>query len=223
MARSSDRRGDRGQAPCRWRPHPWHGLPAGPDPPAIVHAYVEMTPFDLVKYEIDEETGHLLADRPQRNPSVLPSLYGFIPQTYCGATTARINPDSDEGDEDPLDICVLSEQSVSRVDVIVRAKVIGGIRTIDHGKADDKILAVLEGDLSWGHAEGLDDVPKPLVDRLIHYLGTYKLRPDGQNPLRVQGTYEQAKAFEVIRAARADYEQMFPGASETETTWGRAK
>ena len=23
----------------RWRPHPWHGLETGPEPPRLVHAY----------------------------------------------------------------------------------------------------------------------------------------------------------------------------------------
>ena len=32
-----------------WRPHPWHGLEVGPSPPNLVHAYIEITPFDLVK------------------------------------------------------------------------------------------------------------------------------------------------------------------------------
>lgn len=32
-----------------WRPHPWHGISPGPKPPEIVQAYVEITPFDLVK------------------------------------------------------------------------------------------------------------------------------------------------------------------------------
>ena len=41
----------------RWRPHPWHGLSVGPEPPKIIQAYIELTPFDLVKYEIDKETG----------------------------------------------------------------------------------------------------------------------------------------------------------------------
>jgi len=35
----------------RWRPHPWHGLESGPDAPRVVYAYVEITPFDLVKYD----------------------------------------------------------------------------------------------------------------------------------------------------------------------------
>ena len=49
-----------------WRPHPWHGLEVGPSPPNLVHAYIEITPFDLVKYEIDKVTGYLRVDRPQR-------------------------------------------------------------------------------------------------------------------------------------------------------------
>ena len=27
-----------------WRPHPWHGLSIGPEPPGLVHAYVEICP-----------------------------------------------------------------------------------------------------------------------------------------------------------------------------------
>ena len=47
-----------------WRPHPWHGLEPGPDCPEVVTAYIEITPFDLVKYEVDKETGYLRVDRP---------------------------------------------------------------------------------------------------------------------------------------------------------------
>jgi inorganic pyrophosphatase len=68
----------------RWRPHPWHGLEAGPQLPHIVHAYIEITPFDNVKYEIDKLTGSMRVDRPQRTSSQPPTLYGFIPRTYCG-------------------------------------------------------------------------------------------------------------------------------------------
>ena len=51
----------------RWRPHPWHGLEVGPSPPEVVAGYIEITPFDLVKYEIDKATGYLMVDRPQRH------------------------------------------------------------------------------------------------------------------------------------------------------------
>jgi inorganic pyrophosphatase len=45
----------------RWRPHPWHGLEIGPNPPQVVHAFIEICPFDLVKYEVDKVTGYSFA------------------------------------------------------------------------------------------------------------------------------------------------------------------
>ena len=61
----------------RWRPHTWHGLDPGPDPPRVVHAYIELTPFDLIKYEVDKSTGYLHVDRPQRSSSQPPTLADY--------------------------------------------------------------------------------------------------------------------------------------------------
>ncbi len=72
-----------------FRPHPWHGLEVGPDPPALLNAYIEITPFDLMKYEVDKGSGYLRVDRPQRSSAQHPSLYGFIPRTYCGDRVSR--------------------------------------------------------------------------------------------------------------------------------------
>src|SRR5690348_16441798 len=90
----------------QWRPHPRHGLPSGPNPPHVVYAYIEITPFDHIKYEIDKETGYLKVDRPQATSSMPPILYGFVPRTYCGPLVAKLSP-AEGGDGDPLDICVL--------------------------------------------------------------------------------------------------------------------
>ena len=65
----------------RFRPHPWHGLDAGLRAPEVVTAYIEITPFDTMKYEIDKSTGYLKVDRPQRGSALPPTLYGFIPST----------------------------------------------------------------------------------------------------------------------------------------------
>ena len=75
----------------RWRRHPWHGLRARPEGAAedIVQVYIEMTPADVVKYELDKDTGFLMVDRPQRTTSSPPALYGFIPRTYCGTEVAN--------------------------------------------------------------------------------------------------------------------------------------
>jgi inorganic pyrophosphatase len=51
----------------RFRPHPWHGLEVGPDPPDVLNAFIEITPFDFMKYEVDKISGYLRVDRPQRS------------------------------------------------------------------------------------------------------------------------------------------------------------
>jgi inorganic pyrophosphatase len=190
---------------AHWRPHPWHGLEPGPHPPACVHAYIEITPFDLIKYEIDKTSGYLRVDRPQRSSSLPPALYGFIPQTCCGTRVAGLCEDTVEGDGDPLDICVLSERPINRAEVILNAKVVGGFQTIDHGQADDKIIAVLEKDEFYAAAMDIDDLPSVLVGRLRHYFTTYKLIPGEPSPLSVTKTYGRGHAFQVVTAAIEDY------------------
>src|ERR671936_287631 len=128
----------------RFRPHPWHGLEIGPDPPEVLNAFIEITPFDLVKYEVDKISGYLRVDRPQRSSAQHPTLYGFVPRTYCGERVRRLAPGATRGDGDPLDICVLSERAINRNEVIVRCRVIGGLQMIDASEADDKIIGVLE-------------------------------------------------------------------------------
>ena len=189
----------------RWRPHPWHGLEVGPNPPELVHAYIEITPFDLVKYEIDKKTGYLRVDRPQRSSSQPPALYGFIPRTYCDEHVAKLSSTATTGDGDPLDICVLRERPIHRSEVIVTARVVGGLDVNDHGEADDKIIAVLQNDNVWGKANDISDLPAVLVERLSHYFATYKMIPGQESMLKVERVYGREHALQVVQAAMADY------------------
>jgi inorganic pyrophosphatase len=193
----------------QFRPHPWHGLPLGPDPPRRVNAYVEITPFDTIKYEVDKETGYLRVDRPQRHSSYPPTLYGFIPRTYCGDRVAALGEDTPHGDHDPLDICVLSERPINRPEVLLQVWVVGGIRTTEKGEADDKIVAVLAGDHFWGEARDIGDVPPALVERLRHYFGTYKMAPGEPSKVSVLEVYGRDRAHAVVEASIADYQAEF--------------
>jgi inorganic pyrophosphatase len=78
------------QQPLAFRPHPWHGVAPGERFPEVVTAYVEIVPSDGVKYEIDKHTGFLKIDRPQRFSVSCPTLYGFVPRTYCGEAVASV-------------------------------------------------------------------------------------------------------------------------------------
>jgi inorganic pyrophosphatase len=193
----------------RFRPHPWHGLSAGDGAPRVVTAYIEITPFDLVKYEVDKASGYLRIDRPQRTSSQPPALYGFIPQTYCAENVAALAPGAERGDGDPLDICVLSERPIAKSEIIIAARVIGGLQMIDGGEADDKIIAVLQGDYVWGSAADLGDVPAVLVERLQHYFSTYKLKPGEAARTKITHAYGYDAAAKVIEAAMRDYAAHF--------------
>jgi len=193
----------------RWRPHPWHGLDPGPDAPHLVQAYIEITPFDRVKYEIDKETGYLRVDRPHRASSQPPNLYGFIPQTFCGERVAALSPNIEKADGDPLDICVISERPISQPEIILTAKVVGGLQMIDHGEADDKIIAVLANDNLYAHIEDVGELPSIYAERLRHYFATYKLTPGELSRVEVSEPYGKEHASKVIMAAIEDYKDAY--------------
>ena len=193
----------------QFRPHPWHGLEVGPSPPEVLNAYIEITPFDLMKYEIDKVSGYLRVDRPQRTSAQPPALYGFVPRTYCDKRVRAQAPTSRKGDGDPLDICVLSERAITRNEIIVRCRVIGGLQMIDGGEADDKIIAVIDNDYVWGQARNISDVPAVFVERLQHYFLTYKLVPGEPKRAKIRKVYGRIHALRVVRAAMADYDEAF--------------
>jgi len=162
-----------------------------------------------MKYEVDKVSGYLRVDRPQRSSAQHLALYGFVPRTYCGDHVRRLAAGAKRGDGDPLDICVLSERAIARSEIIVRARVIGGLQMLDSGEADDKIISVLDNDHVWGRARDLGDVPPVMVERLRHYFETYKLVPGERSDARIAKVYERAHALKVVRAAMADYADTF--------------
>ncbi len=201
--------------PYLYRRHPWHGVSIGDDAPGKVTAFIEIVPTDTVKYEIDKHSGLLKIDRPQKFSNVYPSLYGFIPQTYCGKETGtfcsqHVGRPAIDGDGDPLDICVLTESTIPHGDILVRAVPIGGLRMIDGNQADDKIIAVLEGDPIYGGWTELEHAPTAVIERLRHYFLTYKQIP-GEEPIKVEipQVYGRAEALEVISCTMRDYDRDF--------------
>jgi inorganic pyrophosphatase len=193
----------------QWRPHPWHGLDSGINPPKRVQAYIEIGPFDMVKFEVDKPSGYLRVDRSVRSSSQHPTLYGFIPRTLCAKRVGALMQDARRGDGDPLDICVISERPISRVEFLVNARVIGGLPMCDHGEADDKIIAVIEDDPLWSKIEDISELPHAIIDRLMHYFLTYKFEPGKQNHVSIGSPYGYGHAAAVIKAAIEDYRDAF--------------
>jgi inorganic pyrophosphatase len=200
------------RVPDTLQAHPWHGVDPGAGAPQRVVAYIEIVPTDTVKYELDKASGLLRVDRPQRFSSLCPTLYGFVPQTYCGAEVAarcaeRTGKTGIVGDGDPLDICVLSERVIQRNGFLLEAIPVGGLRMVDGNQADDKILAVLAGDAVFAEVASAEAFPTALVDRLRHYFLSYKQIPgeSAQKQVEIAEIYGREEAHEVIRLSQRDY------------------
>lgn len=194
--------------------HPWHGVPIGDKAPELLTAFVEIVPTDTVKYEIDKGTGFLKVDRPQKFSNICPALYGFIPQTYCDHEVAKYCFEKSGrnviGDGDPLDICILSEKPITHGNILLQCVPVGGFRMIDGDEADDKIIAVLKGDLVYGDCTSINDIPQLVIDRLRHYFLTYKQLPgEGESKCEITHTYDKDEALEVVRLSQQDYINKF--------------
>lgn len=205
----------------RYKSHPWHGLEVGDGAPEVVTAFIEMVPTDTVKYELDKISGYIKIDRPQKYSNVVPALYGFLPQSYCGDLVAEYCMQQSHkkdicGDGDPLDICVLTERTIAHGDIIAQVRPIGGFRMLDGNEADDKIIAVLKHDATYNIYGDITELPHVIIDRLKHYFLTYKDMPgmDETKKIEITDVYGKEEAYEVIRRSLEDYKNHFEGLEE---------
>jgi len=191
--------------------HPWHGVPIGKEFPKIVTTYIEIVPTDTVKYEIEKHSGFLKVDRPQKYSNICPTPYGFIPQTLCAENVAnycmeKTGRKNIVGDNDPLDICVITEKVLNHSNILLQAIPIGGLRMIDNNEADDKIIAIMKDDAIFSKWKDISDCSDSFVERLKHYFLTYKDAPDSEGKrCEIESVYSREEAYEVIAASNKDY------------------
>lgn len=169
--------------------NPWHAVSVGVDAPEILTAIIEIPKGSKTKYELDKESGYLKLDRVMYSSVHYPYNYGFIPQTYCD-------------DNDPLDILVLTQVNVLPM-CLMRAKVIGVMRMIDGGEADDKIIAVSPDDMSVSHIEDIEELPKHALRELKAFFEDYKKLENKE--VEVEKFQNKEKAWQIINKSIEDY------------------
>ena len=173
--------------------NPWHDVAIGKKQPEVVQAVIEISKGSKAKYELDKETGMLRLDRVLYSAVFYPANYGFIPQTLGE-------------DHDPLDILVLSQINIHPL-CIVNARVIGVMRMVDNGEADDKILAVCSDDVSVNFIENVDDLPPYFQSELKSFFEEYK-RLEKKEVL-VEGFQNAKIAREIIQRAIHNYDTIY--------------
>lgn len=140
--------------------NPWHDVQARTEAKDIVNGIIEIPQGTRAKYELDKESGMLKLDRVLYSSVYYPANYGFIPKSFCE-------------DNDPLDILILSKIDVVPM-CIVPAKVIGVMRMLDNGEADDKIIAVAAGDPTFNHFNDISELPVHFIKELRNFFEDYK-------------------------------------------------
>jgi len=173
--------------------HPWHEVSAGESTPERINALIEIPKGSRAKYEIDKESGLIKLDRVIYSSMYYPLNYGFIPQTLGE-------------DHDPLDVVVLTQVTVVPM-CLIPCKVIGVMQMIDHGEADDKIIAVAQDDPSVSHIQDVKDLPDHLRNELKHFFENYKTLEN--KVVKVDEFFSKDKAEQIINASIARYNETY--------------
>ena len=129
----------------------------GEKAPEIVNAIVEIPKDSSAKYEYDPKYDCFRLDRCLISSMRYPASYGFIPQTI-----------SDDGD--PLDILVYNTVPI-QTGTLVECRIVGGLKTIDNGVPDYKILGIpLYNPNNYTYIDQIDDVfLEVTADFFTHY------------------------------------------------------
>jgi len=172
---------------------PWHHVSPQHDEINTVNGIIEIPKGTRAKYELDKESGLLRLDRVLYSSVYYPANYGFIPQSYCD-------------DKDPLDILILSQIEVVPL-CIVPAKVIGVMRMLDNGEADDKIIAVAAGDPSVSHFNDISEVPAHFKTEMMNFFQDYtKLE---NKTVVVEKFFGREVAIEILNQSFKLYNDIF--------------
>ena len=125
-------------------------------------AHIEIPAKSSVKYEVDEKTGGLRADRFLHTAMVYPFNYGYIKDTLGE-------------DNDPLDVVVISSQPI-HPGVVVKCHTIGLLEMEDEGGIDTKIIAVPDGkvDPLYGSYTDIKNCPQHMLDMIKHFFDHMK-------------------------------------------------
>jgi inorganic pyrophosphatase len=173
--------------------NPWHTISSGRKAPAIVTGIVEIPKGSKGKYELDKESGLLRLDRVLFSSVHYPGNYGFIPRTFCD-------------DDDPLDILIISQIDFPPL-CIIESQVIGVMRMVDNGQADDKIIAVAKDDVSVSHITDIEQLPPHTIREIQRFFEDYTKLENKE--VIIEHFLGREEAYKIIQESIVLYQKTF--------------
>ncbi len=182
--------------PSRYMLNLLHVLPVFSDEEkGVVNTIVEVSSGSINKYEIITESGQLKLDRVGYSSLAYPFTYGAIPQTW-------------DLDNDPLDIEIVNITEPLVPGSVVEARIIGGMKFIDGGEVDDKIIAVLADDKRVEHIRSVEDLGEYFKKETTYYWENYKaMKKPGTGA--VGEFVSAADAIKIVKESAERYEKEY--------------
>lgn len=137
-----------------------HDLSLG-NPPDEINVFIESPRGSKNKYETDKDTGLVMLDRVNYGPEVYPVDYGLIPQTYWH-------------DGDQLDALMINSAEPYFPGVVIPSRIIGLVRMIDTGEADEKLICAPADDPRLDGLKDLKDIAPHVLKEIKSFFETYK-------------------------------------------------
>lgn len=172
--------------------NPFHVLHPGDRVPDICNAFIECPMRSKIKYELDKLSGFLHISRVLHSAVHYPSNYGFIPQSYCP-------------DHDPLDVLVLSQETVTP-GCVMMARPIGMLRMIDQQMEDIKIIAAHADDPMYASYSDISQLPPHVLREIRHFFEIYKELEKAELP-QVGDFQGRIDAHHAIRQSLVAYQK----------------
>ena len=162
------------------------------NPEEAINVVIEIPQGSNIKYELDKDSGAIFLDRILYGSQFYPANYGFVPNTLA-----------DDGD--PIDVLVLSSESVVP-GCVIKSRVIGVLMMEDESGKDEKIIAVptIKLDPKMAKVNELEDLPEITLQQIKHFFETYKDLEPGKW-VKVTGFDGKDKAIELIKKAIENY------------------
>ena len=162
------------------------------NPEEAINVLIEIPKGSNIKYELDKDSGAIFLDRILYGTQFYPANYGFVPNTLA-----------DDGD--PIDVLVLSSESVVP-GCVIKSRVIGVLIMEDEKGKDEKIVAVptIKLDPKMAKINSLEDLAEIELAQIKHFFETYKDLEPGKW-VKVTGYEGREKAIELINKSIENY------------------
>lgn len=163
---------------------------------STVNVVIEISAGSKDKTEYDKDQEKFVVNRVLNSNLSFPFNYGFVPETWSN-------------DNDPLDVMVLSSQTLP-TGTQIKTRVVGLLATTDQEGKDSKLITVpaSEKDQLFSNIKDIDSLDKQTLANIEYFYKNYKINEPGKW-VDIDGYLSKEAAEIKLKEAIERYHQYF--------------